>query len=131
MNPQHDEQAIRDVVQTWMAATKAGDSAAVMRLMADDVLFMVPGREPFGREAFAGQSQGLAGVEIDGISDIKEIKVLGEWAWMRSRLRVTMKPAGGTAVVRSGYVLTILRKEADGRWVIYRDANLLAPEGAG
>jgi uncharacterized protein (TIGR02246 family) len=131
MNPQNDEQSIRALVKTWMAATKAGDSAAVMRLMADDVVFMVPGREPFGKEAFAGQSRGLAGVEIDGVSDIKEINVLGEWAWMRSRLRVTMKPPGGTAVVRSGYVLTILRKEADGRWVIYRDANLLAAEGAG
>jgi ketosteroid isomerase-like protein len=26
---------------------------------------------------------------------------------------------------RAGYTLTILRKEADGRWVLARDANLV------
>jgi ketosteroid isomerase-like protein len=30
---------------------------------------------------------------------------------------------------RSGYTLSILRKEAGGRWVMMRDANLLAAEG--
>ncbi len=35
-----------------------------------------------------------------------------------------------TAMVRSGYTLTILRKEPDGRWVIFRDANLLAAGAA-
>ena len=32
-----------------------------------------------------------------------------------------------TLVDRSGYTLTILRKEPDGRWLLVRDANLLAP----
>jgi len=41
-----DERTIRDLVATWMAASQAGDLAAVLRLMADDVVFMVPGREP-------------------------------------------------------------------------------------
>ena len=31
---------------------------------------------------------------------------------------------------RSGYTLTLLRKEPDGRWVLFRDANLLTPEGS-
>jgi len=29
---------------------------------------------------------------------------------------------------RSGYTLTILRKEADGKWRLARDANLLTEE---
>jgi ketosteroid isomerase-like protein len=44
----------------------------------------------------------------------------------RNRLRVEVTPPGGPTVVRSGYTLTVLRKESDGRWVIARDANLLA-----
>jgi ketosteroid isomerase-like protein len=28
----------------------------------------------------------------------------------------------------SGYAMSILRKEADGRWRIARDANLVVPE---
>src|SRR5262250_3871144 len=121
-----DERAIRDLVSTWLAASKAGDLATVLSLMADDVVFMVPGREPFGKAAFAAASQGMKDIRIEGRSDIQEIEILDGWAWMRSRLEMTMTPAGGGAPVRrSGYTLTILRKRADGRWVIARDANLL------
>jgi uncharacterized protein (TIGR02246 family) len=95
--------------------------------MAEDVLFMLPGREPFGKQTFAAASQGMKDVRIEGRSDIQEIQVLGGWAWMRNYLDVTITPAAGAAPVRrSGYTLTILRKEADGRWVIARDANLLS-----
>jgi ketosteroid isomerase-like protein len=37
---------------------------------------------------------------------------------------MTMTPEGGEPVKRSGYTLTILRKES-GRWLLARDANLL------
>jgi len=37
----------------------------------------------------------------------------------------------GKPNVRSGYTLTILRKNVDGAWVLARDANLLAPESGG
>jgi hypothetical protein len=46
-----DERAIRNVVETWMAASKSGDIATVLTLMTEDVVFMVPGQEPFGKEA--------------------------------------------------------------------------------
>jgi uncharacterized protein (TIGR02246 family) len=123
-----DERAIRNLVATWMEATRAGDLATVLDLMADDVLFLVPGREPFGKEAFAAASRGMTGVQIAGTSDIVELQVLGEWAWMRSRLRITVTPPGGKPVVRSGSTLTVLRKTPAGTWVIARDANLLAAE---
>lgn len=121
-----DERAIRDLVATWMAASKAGDHDTVLGLMADDAVFMVPGREPFGKEAFAAASQGMQGMRIEGTSDIVELQVLGDWAYLRNRLNVTITPPGGAPTTRSGYTLTILRKEADGRWLLARDANLLA-----
>jgi uncharacterized protein (TIGR02246 family) len=122
-----DERAIRDLVATWMAASESGDLATVLSLMAEDVLFMVPGREPFGRQAFASAAQGMKEVRIEGRSDIQELEILDGWAWMRNRLEMTMTPAGGgTPVRRAGCTLTILRKRDDGRWVIARDANLLS-----
>jgi uncharacterized protein (TIGR02246 family) len=123
-----DEQAIRDLVETWMAASKSGDLETVLNLMADDVVFMVPGQEPFGREAFAATSEKMKDVRIDGTSDIQELKVIGNWAWMRNRLQITITPSGGKSMRRSGYTLTILQKNPDGRWVIARDANLLTSE---
>ncbi len=41
-----DEQEIRQLVVTWMAATKAGDIDTVLSLMAEDVVFLVPGQAP-------------------------------------------------------------------------------------
>ncbi|MGH6796339.1 MAG: SgcJ/EcaC family oxidoreductase [Methylocella sp.] len=124
-----DERAIRELVQTWLAGSQEGDLQTVLGLMADDVIFMVPGQNPFGKEAFAASFKGLKGVRFETSSDIKEIKVFDDWAYLRNYLEVTMTPPGGGAPVRqSGYTLTILRKEPDGRWLLVRDANLLAPE---
>jgi uncharacterized protein (TIGR02246 family) len=120
-----DKRAIRDVVHGWMEATKAGDTAAVLDLMTDDVLFMTPGREPFGKVEFAAQSESLKGTEIDGRSDIQEIEITGEWAWLRNRIDIAMTPTGGETGRRSGYTLTILRKCSDGQWRLFRDANLM------
>ncbi|WP_410699695.1 SgcJ/EcaC family oxidoreductase, partial [Chryseobacterium sp. SIMBA_028] len=48
-----DERAIRNLVDAWLGASKTGDYATVLSLMSDDVVFMVPGQEPFGKAAFA------------------------------------------------------------------------------
>ena len=116
-----DEKAIRKVVETWIAASKVGDAATVLGLMTDDVVFMVPGREPFGKQAFAAASK----VKMDGSSEIVELRVLGDWAFIRNHIDITMTSPGADAINQSGYTLTLLRKEADGQWRLARDANLL------
>ena len=123
-----DERAIRQLIDNWMAASKAGDTATVLSLMTDDVVFMVPGREPFGKKEFAAASQDMKGTRIEGKSDIRELQVMGDWAYLRSHLQISVTPPGGNAVQRTGYTLTILRKQPDGRWLLARDANLLAPQ---
>ena len=122
----NDEQAIRALVETWMEASRTGDLETVLDLMTDDVLFMTPGREPFGKDEFAANSRAMSGVAIDGRATIQELRVLGDWAWLRNRLDIAVKPPGGETVQRAGYTLTILRKESDGRWRLVRDANLVA-----
>jgi uncharacterized protein (TIGR02246 family) len=120
-----DERAIHELVATWMEASQAGDIETVLSLMTDDVVFMVPGREPFGKEAFAAASQGIKGVRMEGTNDIRELNVLGDWAFLRNQIAITMTPPGCAPVRRAGYTLTILRKGTDGRWRLARDANLL------
>jgi uncharacterized protein (TIGR02246 family) len=122
---QDNEQAIKQLVDKWLTASKEGDLETLLSLMADDVIFMVPGQEPFGKEAFAERSKEMEYHRIDATSDIKEIKILDDWAWMRNHLQVTVTPPDGKPMGRSGYVLTLLRKNPDGVWVIARDANLL------
>jgi uncharacterized protein (TIGR02246 family) len=127
---QADEQEIRQLVSTWMAATKAGDVETVLSLMSDDVVFLVPGRPPMRKADFAAAAQAQESGEapqFDGTSEIQEIKVLGDWAFMWTRLTVVATPPGSTqSMTRAGHTLSILQKE-DGRWVLARDANMLAP----
>src|SRR5215471_2479601 len=119
-----DERAIRELVATWMSASKAGDTETVLSLIADDAVFTVVGQEPFGKDAFRNASQGQKDLRIEGTSDIREIQVLGNWAYLRNYLTVTVTPPGGQTIRRAGWTLTILRK-AGGKWLLVRDANLM------
>jgi len=126
-----DEREIRELVATWMSATRAGDVATVLNLMTDDVVFLVAGQAPFGKQQFAAAMQpaapGAALPGIDGHSEIQEIQVAGDLAYMWSRLAVEVTPPNGAAPIkRAGHTLSVLRK-VDGRWRLARDANLLAP----
>jgi uncharacterized protein (TIGR02246 family) len=125
-NVSDDERAIRDLVDCWLVASAKGDIATVLGLMTDDAIFMVPGREPFGKAAYEAAAKAVQGIRIEGKSDILEIEIIGRFAYLRNFLEMTIVPPDGAPAVRkSGYVLTILRKEADGRWRLARDANLL------
>ena len=123
-----DEKQIRDLIATWLRVSAAGDTAQLELLMAEEVVFLLPGQPPMnGRETFmAAFKSGIGKVQMEAVSDIKEIQVAGDFAWCWTHLTVTVTPvAGGAATRRSGNTLSILRREPDGRWVILRDANLL------
>jgi uncharacterized protein (TIGR02246 family) len=125
-----DEQEIRQLVAAWMAATKAGDTETVLSLMTDDVVFLIAGREPMiGKPAFAAAARAQSshgGINFEGSSEIQEINILGDWAYMWSKLRVVATPAAGAPSTRAGYALSILKKQ-NGKWLLARDANMLSP----
>jgi uncharacterized protein (TIGR02246 family) len=126
---QGDEAEIRELVASWMSATKAGDVEKVLDLMTEDVVFLVPGRPPMRKGDFAAAARAQATGDapaFDGRSEIEEITVIGDWAFMWARLTVTATlPDGSRATERTGHTLTILHKE-NGRWRIARDANMLS-----
>jgi uncharacterized protein (TIGR02246 family) len=126
-----DEQAIRDVIASWLRATIAGDLSRLLALMAEDVVFLAPGQPPMrGKEAFAKTFRAaLSQFRINAVSEIQEIRVEDEWAYCWNFFKVATTPLNGGPIKRSkGYTLTILRKTRLGGWVVTRDANLLAPE---
>lgn len=127
---QSDEQQIRQLVATWMTATRDGDVETVLSLMADDVVFLVTGQPPMRKADFAAAARAQASGDapkVDGSSAIQEIRIVGDWAFMWQQLKVTATPpGGGPPTVRAGHTLTVFNKE-DGRWVLSRDANMLAP----
>jgi uncharacterized protein (TIGR02246 family) len=130
-NMSSDEQEIRALVATWMAATKAGDVEKVLSLMAEDVVFLLPGQPPMiGKSTFAAAARAQskqASPQFEGTSEIQEIKVIGDWAFMWTKLKVVVTPPGGAPpMTRAGHTLSILKKQ-NGRWLLARDANMLSP----
>jgi len=121
-----EENAIREVIASWLRASKSGDTDTVLGLMAEDVVFLQPGQPPMrGRSGFAAAQKAMGDVGIDASSEIQEIRILGDWAWCWNRLAVVVTPRGGAPIKRAGDVLSVLQKQA-GRWVIVRDANMLS-----
>ncbi len=96
--------------------------------MTDDVIFMVVGQEPFGKEAYRAAAEASKHIRVEGQSDIREITVLGDVAYMRNNLDVAIPLPDGRVIRRAGYTLTILRKQADGLWLLARDANLMTQQ---
>jgi len=127
----NDEQQIRDLITTWLRVSAEGDISQILPLMTEDVVFLVAGQPPMrGREAFAASFAGWQGkFSLETDCEIQEIQVSGNLAYSWTRLSVTMTPvAGGNANRRSGNTLTVLRKNAEGNWQIFRDANLLSED---
>jgi uncharacterized protein (TIGR02246 family) len=124
---EQDEQAIRKLISSWLQASAAGDIDRVLDLMADDAVFLMPGQEPMvGKKAFAASQDALKGFALEAHNEVQEVKVLGDWAYCRTRLEVTVTPPGGAAPVkRAGHTLSILQKQK-GSWLLVRDANMLA-----
>lgn len=127
---QNDEQEIRQLVSAWMTASKAGDVEKVLSLMADDVVFLVAGQPPMRKDDFAAAARLQAEEDappFDGSSEIREIKILGDWAFMWQELTVIATPSNDDPpITRAGHTLTIFKKQS-GKWVLARDANMLAP----
>ena len=124
----NDEQAIRELIASWLSASKAGDADSVLSLITEDVVFLQPGQPVMRKAEFAEKSRAQSGNDaprFDATSDIQEIKVIGDWAFMWTKLTVVATPPQGQPVTRAGHTLSILRKE-DGKWRLARNANLLA-----
>jgi uncharacterized protein (TIGR02246 family) len=128
MSEEKEKQKIRDVINTWLRASAEGDLDQVLSLMAEDAVFLLPGQEPMrGRAAFAAASRAMAGkVRFEGKPDIQEIHLAGDYAFVWNYLdaKVTPLPDGPTQH-HAGNILSVFRKESDGRWVLFRDANML------
>jgi uncharacterized protein (TIGR02246 family) len=124
-----EEREIHAVHSTWIDAVNAGDLTRLLAFMADDVVFLNPGKAPFGRDGFS--SNFLAAEQqfrISCASELEEVIIVGDFAFTRSRdtLSVT-KCNGGEVTQFAGHRMTIYRRHSQGRWLLARDAHTLSP----
>jgi uncharacterized protein (TIGR02246 family) len=126
---QADEQAVRDHHAMWMAAVNAADVARLLSLMTQDVVLLNPGGEPLGRDGFPALFLGAhERFELRCVSELQEVVVVGDLAYSRCHDTLSLVPrAGGGAVALAGHRITVYRRQADGRWLLARDAHTLVP----
>jgi uncharacterized protein (TIGR02246 family) len=124
-----DERAILEVQSAWIDAVNDGDLVRLLTLMADDVVFLNPGRAPLGRDGFSAVFPAVhQQARIRCSSELEEVVVVGEVAYTRSRDSLSVTPiAGGKTAQLAGHRITVWRKQPDGRWLLARDANVLSP----
>jgi uncharacterized protein (TIGR02246 family) len=124
-----DEQAIRALLDSWMIATEKGDLVTLLTLMSDEIVFTAPGIPPFGKAGFTAGFMAMQAFEVSAKCNPAEIALLGDWAYVRNHVSVTMTPrVGGSKTRRSGYTLSILNKLENGAWIVARDANMMITE---
>lgn len=122
-----DEQAIRVAIECWLDATKRGDHETLASLLDDDMIFVVPGRPPFGKEEFLAEpSPPPHRFEAD--VDLHEVAVHGDWALSRLDLAIELEPTPGAGTIKlAGPTMSLWRRAPDGRWRLWRDSNMVAP----
>jgi uncharacterized protein (TIGR02246 family) len=113
-----DEQQIRHVMEEWRRLTTEGGVDGLMSLATDDVVFLTPGNPPITKNDFAnGFRQKSTKVRIESTKEVREIQTSGDIAYAWSHISVVLIPKepGG--------------KKWDGKWLLARDANLMAGAG--
>ncbi len=127
-----DEYAIRELQRTWFQATTSGDVAVISDLMTDDVVFLTPGRSPFGKQGFIESFNAMRKNVTIGCEGVyEEITVVGDVAYAIARIEVMVTPKNSDSPkYLSGNTLSIYKRSADGNWRLSRDANMLAPRSA-
>jgi uncharacterized protein (TIGR02246 family) len=123
-----DEQEIRGLIAEWARASEDGDLEAIDLLMDPEVLFLIAGNEPFGREAFRERfEKHVKPMHMTVRADVREVELSDDLACARTWLEILVQPGGGGEPIRrAGFALTVYRRRSGGRWQLWRDANLVS-----
>lgn len=124
---EQDKAAIRALIQDWLESTKRGDMEHVLSLAHEDLIFHTPHGDPFGKAAFAAQGALPPGASMEGTADTPEIVVCGDLGYARTYLDLTLAMPGAKPTRLAGWSLTLYKRDLDGRWKLWRDANLVKP----
>lgn len=119
-----DEAEIRDIWQKYSAARVAGDADAWLALWDADAIKLSEGSPARSRaELDAGVPKSFAATPTSAMNiHADEIVVTGDWAYSRGTYDAD-RTVGGEATHIDGKFLTILKRQDDGSWKIYRDMS--------
>lgn len=123
-SPEQERQAITSIEDRIQAAFGRGDAAGVAAEYTEDAMLMPPFRPPVvGRAGVEANYQGLfQQFDSELSTEVEEVEIAGDWAFMRGTFRQQLTPkGGGQAIPAEGKYLAVVRRQADGSWKFHRD----------
>ncbi len=113
-----DVEAIRALLDDFVAAENAGDVERILALTTDDGWASPPGEPPIvGNEAWRSWWESTFGqVDIQGaVSDV-EIQAFGDWGFVRGIWNVTATPKSGGEPQQNDYSFILVVRRENGAW---------------
>jgi uncharacterized protein (TIGR02246 family) len=115
--------SVRAVAEGIIAADNVRDIERVMSFYADDAVLMPPNEGPVaGHRAIRPRYQALfASVQPAIVSVLDEVRVTGEWAFVRGKNTGFMRPLdGGEGRALDDVFVMLLQRLGGGQWKIAR-----------
>ena len=122
-NEQADVEAIKRMNNEWNTAWSNSDIDGILALWDNDGISMPPGSSPYiGKERIRARLQFLNKTTVENVStNIEEIEVSGNWAFVRQTFKGTWIPKDGSeSKNESSKEIMIFNKQSDGSWKIAR-----------
>ncbi|MCB0195206.1 MAG: SgcJ/EcaC family oxidoreductase [Anaerolineae bacterium] len=116
--------AVNKVWEQYASSLNAGDVEGYMALWADDAMQFPPESLPIvGKEALrAGLESELEAITYDMEITNKEVNVSGDMAVARGTYAATITfKDGSEPMTVDGKYMTLLKRQPDGSWKIFRD----------
>ena len=118
-----DKQAIERRIERRELVTNRGDANAFAKLFTDDAVIMPTNRTNIvGTSAIKKWEQAFnEEYHVETELEPEEIVLLGNWAYVRLRVRGILTPRqGGDPVRVNGKELAVLQRQPDGNWRVSR-----------
>ena len=120
-----DEAAVKNVLEDFLKPFEDDDVDGLLDYYADDMIWMLPNSPVDASKVEARnfyKSAFMRGVFSENNVEIHELKVLGDWAFVRFTASGRFTQHGEqSGPIRGSRHLMLLRKQQDGSWKISRD----------
>jgi uncharacterized protein (TIGR02246 family) len=125
--------AVNDIWARYASGLNSGDLDSWLSLWTDDGVQLPPGEPPVvGKDRIRTRNRAVLDKFAFNMSITnEEVGAAGDWAFARGSYTATLTAKDGSQTVPvDGKYMTILKRQPDGSWRIYRDifnSNVTAP----
>lgn len=121
---------IQNITTDWISAIKSKNVTNIISMITEDAIFSSPNNQLLqGKKAVEKLYITLfSQFNITQTLEYNEIKINGNWAFTMGTDQLVLEPlSDGKSMILKGHAMSILFKQADGKWKIARGINNMIP----